>query len=181
MIKTTIISLLLLASFNIVLGQVKKGTVFLGGNLSFKSRTVGDYDQLKYSQFEIKPNGGYFVINKLVTGLRLNIDHEKRPALSIASSSYAVAPFIRYYFLPAETKYNIFTDASFGLGKNRPDNKNFNLFAFSAGPVIFLTSSVGLEASINFQSYSGNYSGVPDERTSDLGFDIGFQIYLSPK
>lgn len=157
--------------------QINKGQVLAGGSVSFESTKRGE--NFKSTDLNFAPNVGYFFINNLAGGLRLalNSSTSETGIIEIESSSTAVAPFLRYYFLPASRKINVFADAAYGAGsaKVEEQKEGFNYYSIAAGPAVFLTRNVALEATLGYNS-----SKFEDdrERTNTLAVNLGFQIHL---
>lgn len=156
-----------------VFAQVNKGQWLVGGNAGFESSKQGE---AKSTDITFSPKAGYFFASKFAGGLRVDIESTK-PKGGDASSMVLVAPFLRYYFLPAAEKLNIFADASYGFGSIKQDESNgVNQFAISAGPAVFLTPNTALEFALQYRSLGGDAIG--DDRRGTFGVNIGFQIHL---
>ena len=161
-------------------GNIKKGDWMLGGNAGFTSQKYAGY---KTTDFNLSPDAGYFFINNFAGGLRASVSSSKTEYQGdeTKQSSYELAPFVRYYFLPASQKVNIFADASFGFGQHKYNygtgyNKsNFTQLGIMAGPAIFITPATALEIALGYNS-----SKVKDasDRTNQLGVSVGFQIHI---
>ena len=160
--------------------NIQKGDWLVGGNVGFASSKQGDY---KTTAFNFSPNAGYFFINQLAGGLRATISSEKEELGSLESkdNSYQLAPFVRYYFLPATQKVNVFADAAFGFGQQKSEsgsvtNKyNFTNLGLRAGAAIFLTPATALEIGAGYNSLK--YKDV-DDRDNTFAIEVGFQIHL---
>lgn len=161
-----------------VSAQVYKGQWLAGGNASFETGKFGDSDNSKYTSVSFNPNAGYFFINNLAGGLRLSIESTKYKSDDDASSSILFAPFVRYYFLPASEKVNIFGDASYGFGSFKDgESESFNEFSIMAGPSIFITPNTAIEFALRYSSAGGDAYGG-DDRSNKFGLNVGFQIHL---
>ncbi|WEK34914.1 MAG: outer membrane beta-barrel protein [Candidatus Pseudobacter hemicellulosilyticus] len=159
--------------------QINKGQWLVGGTVGFNSQKFGDGDENKVSMLNISPNGGYFFMDKLAAGLRLDFTSTKVKSEDDAYSDFAVAPFVRYYFLPTTEKVNLFLDGSYGFGSaGQEDKTNQSYFAFVAGPAVFLSPSVALELGIGYKSYK--YKDI-DDRDNRFGVNVGFQVHLGGK
>lgn len=156
--------------------QINKGQWLVGGNVGFNTSKTGDNDDAKTTSFNISPNAGYFFMDKLAGGLRADFSSEKVKSADDAFTSFTIAPFVRYYFLPAAEKVNIFADASYAFGSAGYDEKSsINGYAISAGPAVFLTPNVALEFGIGYTSLKWEDA---DDRTNNFGVNVGFQIHL---
>lgn len=160
--------------------QINKGQWLVGGTVGFNSSKHGDADENKVTTFNISPNAGYFFMDKLAGGLRFDFESRKVKSEDDAATRLFVAPFVRYYFLEAAEKINIFVDGSYGFGQYKQGDakQNVNGFAFKAGPAVFLSPSVALELGIGYQSLK--YKDVED-RENNFGVNVGFQIHLGGK
>ncbi len=158
--------------------QVNQGQWLVGGNASFSSSKLGDF---KTTTFEFAPNAGYFFINNFAGGLRVNVQSVKEEldgGQDGKSSSTMVAPFVRYYFLPAAQKVNVFADASYGFGSMKSDgssSRSISGFSVMAGPAIFLSPNTALEITLG---YNSTKMENVDDRQNTLQFGAGFQIHL---
>lgn len=177
--KRVLIAAGFLFAAHVTFAQINKGQWLVGGNAGFEVSKTGDDDDFKTTTFQLNPNAGYFFIDNLAGGLRVNLTSVKVKSADDASSSFSIAPFARYYFLPAAQKVNIFADASYGFGsmKISGESESFNQFAISAGPAIFITPHTALEFALQYQSAGGDAYGG-DDRKNDFGLNIGFQIHL---
>lgn len=159
-----------------VFAQVNKGQWLVGGNASFSSQKTGDSDAGKSTSFTISPNAGYFFIDKLAGGLRVSFESEKYKSEDDASSTFLIAPFARYYFLPAADKVNILADVSYGFGSTgQGDKQSLSGFTVAAGPAVFLSPNTALEFTLGYQSYKLEHAA---DRTNSFGVNVGFQIHL---
>lgn len=160
--------------------NINKGDWMLGGNAGFTSQKYGEY---KTSSFNLSPDAGYFFIDNFAGGLRASVSSSKTENNSneTKNSGYELAPFVRYYFLPASQKVNVFADASFGFGQNKynygtGDNKsNFTNFGIMAGPAIFITPATALEIALG---YNSSKEKDANDRTNQFGVSVGFQIHI---
>ncbi|AXY74945.1 hypothetical protein D3H65_13520 [Paraflavitalea soli] len=157
-----------------VFAQVNKGQWLVGGSAGFESHKRGE---VKATQFTFSPNAGYFFIDKLAGGLRVDLTSLKYKGED-ASSEFLISPFVRYYFLEAAQKVNVFADASYGFGsvKDGGESASQNGFAISAGPAIFLTPNTALELAVQYRSMGGD--AYADDNLNTFGFKVGFQIHL---
>lgn len=167
--------------------QINKGQYLVGGNAAFSGY---DDNGHKSSQLTIAPNAGYFFINKLAGGLKLNLGYGsfKISGEKATTSSYGVSPFVRYYILPAANKVNLFAQASYGWNKSRnkyPDytsRSTFNSYSFAAGPAFFVTPNISVELTAgytNSQYKNKNYDNTTSKSKEKLfQVGVGFQIHL---
>jgi hypothetical protein len=179
--KKLLIAFSMIASVSTVSAQINKGQWLVGGNAAFTSSKEGDY---KTTTFQFSPNAGYFFINNLAGGLRLNLSSAKEEINDFESTATttSIAPFVRYYFLPAAQKVNVFADASYSFGSMKfeedgeeEQKANVNGFTISAGPAFFLTPNTALEVTLG---YNSSKMEDAEESTGTFLFGVGFQIHL---
>lgn len=162
--------------------QINKGQWMVGGNASFSSSKFEDADNTT-NTYQLAPNAGYFFINNLVGGFRINLSGTKTETElgDFKSSSVLVSPFVRYYFLPAAEKINVFADLGYGFGSekaeigNNDETASVSGFSIAAGPAIFITPNTALELTVGYNSLK--YEDV-SERYNTLQVGVGFQIHL---
>jgi hypothetical protein len=157
--------------------QVNQGQWLVGGNAGFSS---SKYGEVKTSSFKFAPDAGYFFIDNFAGGLRFDIQSMKQKVgtLEQKASSTSIAPFVRYYFLPASQKVNVFADASYGFGSMKADegeSVNISGYSIMAGPAIFLSPNTALEVTLG---YGSTKIEEDTERTNTFQFGVGFQIHL---
>ncbi|QNA43207.1 outer membrane beta-barrel protein [Lacibacter sediminis] len=175
--KSVLAACLLLLFANVTNSQITKGNLLLGGTTSFSSSKSGDY---KLTEFSFAPNIGYFFANNFAGGLRVQIDTYKEDGDEDAYTSTSIAPFVRYYFIPAskEQKVNIFADVAYGFGSSGSGDDKFNMNGYSlmAGPAIFLNPHTALEITLGYSSMK--FEDEPD-RYNTFKINVGFQIHLN--
>lgn len=182
--KKVLFAAFLLVSSHSMFAQINKGQWLVGGTAGFETSKHGDSDAGKYTDIWVQPDAGYFFADKLAAGLRLGFSSSKYKDEDDAFSTFTAAPFVRYYFLDAAQKVNIFADASYGFGSTgAKDKASLNYFDIMAGPAVFLTPNTALEFALYYKSSGGDaYKiGTEDERKNDFGLSIGFQIHLGGK
>ena len=180
--KKVLFVTLLMGSVSAAFSQanINKGDWMLGGDAGFSSQKQGDY---KTTNLSLAPNVGYFFIDNFAGGLRAEVSSSKDEFGSTESknSGFSLAPFVRYYFLPASQKVNLFADASFGFGQNKyesgvVDSKtNFTQLGIKAGPAIFLTPATALEITVG---YNSTKIKDVDDSEGAFGVNVGFQIHI---
>lgn len=186
--KKIILTTLSLAITIISFAQINKGQFLIGGSVSFES-TKSDYQDNRtyvYNNFFLSPALGYFFIDKLAAGVRVDFrsyNYKNYGSLVVHQNNTSLSPFARYYFLPATQKVNVFVDGSYIHNKNKfrnlssPDfTEKANGYAVAAGPAIFLTKQVALEFTVGYRhSKTVNYPAAIENKFS-TGF--GLQIHF---
>jgi hypothetical protein len=174
--KKVLFALCLLVSSHGLFAQVHQGNWLVGGNIGFTSEKHGD---AKETYFQFSPNAGYFFIDQFAGGLRLTYSSDK-PKGADAYTNFVFAPFLRYYFLPAAQKVNVFADGEYGFGKaGQKDKASLNEYQFSVGPAVFLNQHTALEFGLYYKSYGGDaYKTASGDRDNYFGLNIGLQVHL---
>lgn len=174
--KNTIAALGLLLSASYSQAQISSGNALVGGTVGYNSSKAGD---AKTTVFNFSPNLGYFFINNLAGGLRVDLQNSATDLgmLEVESSSTLVSPFLRYYVLPAAKKLNVFADVSAGFGSTKFEGvKNSSTaLGVAAGPVFFITRNAALEFQVGYTSIK---TKDVEERTANMGVGLGLQIHL---
>ena len=168
--------------------QVKKGQFLVGGSISFTANKSGSASSAYYktSNFLTTSNIGYFIIDKLAAGARLNLAsfHQKVGADNTTTTLTTLSPFVRYYFLPPSKMVNAFIDISYNTYKNKystslspisQTNRSYG-YTITAGPSIFLNKHVALEFTVGYQANIPK--GFPESKTTQFNTGLGLQIHL---
>lgn len=176
------------------LSQLKKGQWVVGGTTAYAhsttKRTTGEIKNTnKITTFSAAPMGGYFFMDRFCAGLRPGYSTSNTSQMSdgIASAilllytsstskstAYSIAPFARYYFLPAGRKINILADLSYSydyvnqrsetyqrynnvftqqIQESRTTSVNkghASSYTLAAGPAIFFNPKVSLELTVGY-------------------------------
>ena len=174
--KKTIFLLFVIVVSNQVTAQIKKGQWLAGGNVNWTTsfNSYGDSTVIK-----IMPDVGYFLLDKLAGGLKINHTivipgHDS----SNSFSYFGLSPFLRYYFLPAANAINVFGEVAYGWGGYNHNDFNviIDQWSISAGAAFFLNRHVALEAAFNYTHLTEN--NVLNRNPKTLGLNVGFQVYL---
>ncbi len=151
--------------------QTEKGNFLLGGSAEFKSEKTGSGTAV--TSAGIAPTIGYFVHPDLAVGATLDISTVKD-----SYTSFAIAPLVRYYFLPLGDHAKLFANATIGFGSMKPksgSSQSLTAWEISAGPAFFLNSSVAFETVLAYSSVK--FKNAADA-TNSIGVKLGFQIHL---
>ena len=170
--------------------QITKGNWLVGGTGKFYSYT-SEYssatysNEAKYTQIDISPSVGYFIIDKLALGIKPTISSIKGRVTTPGGGStnvqrYWIGPFAKYYFLNKEKNYNLLTDLSYQVGFFGGGLLKGNLSTFSAlaGPEIFFNSSVVIEFLLGYSYSKEDAKQANKEIRKGFQIAIGFQIHL---
>jgi hypothetical protein len=161
--------------------QITKNNWMIGGNgrLSFQKETLNSSDAKGFN-IQLSPSVGYFFVDNFSGGIRAKIDFDKVEFNGAKSKTthVGIGPFLRYYFLSSGNMVNLFAESAYQYShysSNIGSSNSANSFTFSAGPVIYLNTSVGVELSINYELYKNKIAATS---TKTLFLGIGFQIHL---
>src|SRR5690606_14177853 len=146
--------------------QTEKGKFIVGGGLGFDTESVKDTDN-KSTSFNIMPSAGYFVDDNIAVGVDLDyqwIKAEYNAEFSIAeqaSSSFAVAPFGRWYSANGPVRFfgQLSVPMSWGNQKvndeKTADISNYGV-ELAPGIAYFPTSEIGLEFKVRGLYYNSS-------------------------
>jgi outer membrane protein len=163
--------------------QTDRGRILAGGSLNFNVPT-GDGDNIRQSSLSATPSIGFFVADNVALGFGLPISvsrYENTGARFIRrSSSFAFAPFGRYYFgaanikpfLEARLGIQRFRDYSSTDGRASETTDNALFVGMGGGVAFFLNEHVALEPKLSYDAYSRNNT------SSSFNFNLGFQVYF---
>ncbi|MEI9945329.1 MAG: outer membrane beta-barrel protein [Chitinophagaceae bacterium] len=179
--RMSISALLFLISFNSY-SQITKHNWLIGGSGAFShDKTTFSTGGISSSQINFNPRIGYFLADHFALGLIGDYAWVSTKSNNIKSSytNYGIGPFLRYYILPSDYRTNLIIEANGTYNEQSnnliSDKSSFFSYGISAGPVIFLNSSVGLELLLGYKGYK-----VIDESTKNNGIqiNIGIQFHL---
>ncbi|TLP79273.1 outer membrane beta-barrel protein [Maribacter sp. ACAM166] len=169
--------------------QITKGNWMFGGDASFSNKNryqnqFKELSKLKFTEFDINANAGYCFVDKLQAGVRLGYsDYKVQTYTGTDRHLLNYGIYSRYYFLKPEKLVNIFLDGEYFLGSKAVASgeleDNIHGYAISAGPTIFLNSSVAMELGLNYSSTK--FTGVNDTTENNFQVSLGFQIFLTKK
>jgi hypothetical protein len=173
--KKIFLFVMIAACQQLCFGQVTKGNIMAGGSISFQSEKYTATGNTT-STFTFMPDAGYFFMDKLAGGVRASFTN-----YNDGGNSYhdlLAGPFVRYYFLPAAQKTNIFLDGSFMIGSEKYtgyDAQSKTQWGAKAGAAFFLNPHVAVETSLDWSSLKYNDE---EGHYNTWGIAIGFQVHL---
>lgn len=191
--------------------QTEKGKMLAGGNLGFSTSSGNEkytYDnpdslnvngsikQNGVTTIGINPSIGYFFIDNLAGGLKLNVNltnSKSRVEGDKSASSVTelnVGPFVRYYY--TMDKIAPFGEMFVGFGNRTDKDTAYDgtkttskvsgvSFAPGVGLAYFVNENIGIEGLINYTFQSSKVditNGVRKTTTGKFGINIGLQVYL---
>ncbi len=132
----------------------EKTTEFTGGNTSESSKST---------YFGLKPKVGYFVIDNLPVGIKLDASFSKSTYGSAdskySSNDFVFGPFARYYFL-GQDKLKPFAEVYMGIGTSKSINTyggsdyerkdNIIEFGLGAGASYFVTDHIAFDFMLSY-------------------------------
>lgn len=159
-------------SANVGLTPVKQGNWLVGGSIG----NIGYSFEGDAFNININPRAGYFIANGLALGA------EVLGGLTAVKDqdnqwSYAVAPFLRYYFPEgASTTGRFFAHGNVGIAGGSAGDGVSPYFGANVGYAHFITQTVALEGTVgyNYSKANANLGNLQN----GIGLAIGFQIYL---
>jgi len=166
--KKLLLIILCLICINGSFAQVSKNTLLIGGSLAFDK-----YFEIDNTLFELTPNIGIFLLNRVVLGCEVKYSY-KKDILKV--HGIGIVPYLRYY-IPIG-KFYLYTICSYGI-ENYYSNDSFisskrNLGRIGEGLSLFITDNICFEPSINYNIvyYQKNYYKY-------INFSFNIQIYLN--
>jgi hypothetical protein len=167
--------------------QITKGGFLIGGNIGFSSTKFKrpDISNAITNNFFISPGIGYFIIDKLAAGIRLNFtsSHEKAGTIDQSYTNTTLSPFARYYFLPVNKMVNAFINLSYNNSRTKFSNQSTPStilkryeYTIAAGPSIFLNQQIALEFTAGYQWSSAK--GRSNSKETQFNTGLGLQIHL---
>ena len=155
---------------------VNSGAWMLGGSVGFNSIKYEDDDD-DNTVFNFSPNVGYYVINDLGIGVRLNYYNESIGGES--ESVFGFGPWARYYIANSSIFAQAgidFGPAQFDLYSLFSDESSSNLH-FGLGYSWFLNNSVAIEPLLQYNIFNENEDNFESDYNRFV-FNIGVQAFL---
>jgi hypothetical protein len=162
--------------------QITKGNWMVGGNASFNStsNSLNDGPSDKSTTIIVNPNIGYFLFDNFATGIKTGfITYFRKDSPN--ETGYNFGPYLRYYFLKEDKRTNLFLEGNYYYGAYNTSNSAItNSYGFTAGPVIFLNSSVAIEIGLNYSNLVSKQDIGFIQKIEQSNFNalIGLQIHL---
>ena len=172
--KKLLLSLTLVAGLGFASkAQTEKGNWMVGA----QAANINYNTTAEIFSLTLSPQAGYFVSDNFAVGAKLGLGIVSASGSTV--TVYSIGPFARGYFGGTE-KSKFFAEGNVGLGgvsASGVSNTAYNLGA-TLGYTYFITKNVGLETGLGY-GYSNSTNGGMG--SSDLGLNLGFQIYLGKK
>lgn len=162
--------------------QINTPNWLFGGSAKFSTQSQSiNSANVKGLNIKFNPNIGYFVIDKLATGIKLGLtlDRVEYNGGVSKSTQLSYGPFVRYYFLPTENRINLLGEFNYqhltNTNNSTTTKDQLNAFTISTGTAIFFNSSVAIEALVNYELLNNSTIGT---NAKTFYLSIGFQIHL---
>lgn len=217
-----ILLILLLSVSTAAFSQISKGQWMIGGEMDFSSQntegsTLTASQDYKSSMLEISPGFGYFFADNFAAGLRMVFGSSKTKQdltgmdllgniyvshSEMKSTPVGVSPFVRYYFLPAQKKLNLFADLSYGYTSEKQRMETYTYygppqqpgsgatstinmekvsghsFSIAAGPAVFIGARTSFELAIGYAYGNLKSSSFKDVKANRVFLGTGFNIHF---
>jgi hypothetical protein len=134
--------------------QTDKGTVLLGGGITFETSDGS-------SVFRASPSVGIFVLDDVAASAKFSLFATKE------ATSWAIGPLIRLYLFGSDSG-KLITQVGVNVGGSKNTDTAFG-FEVGAGWAAFLNESIALEFLANFTK-TGDSKGI-------FSLGVGFQIH----
>jgi len=184
--------------------QTEKGNILLGAgtNLDFSSmntkwKTDDDQeDYLRSTYLEFYPQIGFFAADGLAIGAEILIMYSSEKYdddyydYEYSSTSFAFAPFLRYYFGKTNVKPYLDGGAGYGISNEKYDDDSSSdeysngvfVYGVGGGIGIFLNEKVSIDMGIYYRSSSTKPKEDNEENyrdiTSGVGLNVGIVVVL---
>jgi hypothetical protein len=147
--------------------QINQGAFLVGGSTYFNYNFPNGAKA--NSQFNFSPNAGIFIVENMAIGASFSYNLVK------GGSSLSIAPFMRAYY-----NKNFYGQLQVGYGRTVASSVLLSsglTGELDMGYTIFLTDQIAIDPALyyNFYMNGSKYGG------SNLGFKLGFQIFLNRK
>lgn len=177
--------------------QIKKGSVFLGGNVGLSSyKTTSGGNTIHQNSYNFSPVVGKATRENLITGIFFNAGFQKNynlnPTATIKKQQYGAGVFVRRYKPLGKSDFLIFLQGDLGFSYSHwksespstaiQTNKRYNVNA-GVSPGISYTASRRLQIEMGFNSIlSLGYSSETNKTSSSFPAEskmTGFYLYSS--
>lgn len=185
--------MLMLLCSSMLFSQVGKGKYYIAGNVNMgldigktKFESInGVKSEYKYSEFNLSPEAGYFVIDKLAVGVFFDYEYYKNTDQEdqdeFKSSSFIIGPFAKYYIIEFNKLWSyVGAGIGFGSGKtvfNDSDPEKYKMLGYrlGGGATYFLNDNVGFDLFLGYNAdvtKNENSDAVKSINASDTNDDI---------
>ncbi len=172
--------IILLAIFSTkTYAQIQKGNVMVGADLANLNFILGGGGAF---QAQLNPKVAFFIKDNLAVGAMVNFDISTAKGAG-TTIGWGVGPLARYYVNDPKMDVlkhgRLFFEGNVGIqGVSLSGGSNTTGLGLGVGPgyTYFITNNIGLETLVKYNGIVGFGS---EAYRSQLGLNIGFQIYLN--
>lgn len=179
--KFLLLALIVISSAQIANSQIKKGTLFLGGQVGFgTSKTEYDAGKSTQTSYSFSPAAGVFTKDNLVWGGDIFLQGYKSKSEVITSQKQlytGVGVFVRQYF-PVANRFYLFGQGRAGVNYQKEEqsntSSNIEIKGYSVGISIYPGISYAIRKNIHLETgfnnlASINYTHAKRVETSQFG------------
>lgn len=180
--KTLLLFAMVLVS-TVAFGQIQKGDIQLGGNLSITNSDLGG---IETSRFSIAPRASLFISENTSLGLTLGYASQTLGSgvNEQKSDQFQYGAFARFYKNIADNFY-VFLQPGISFANGDSNGNDLSLFSFNLTPALayFVSEKIALEMNVgglfyNRQKIGGGSSDAYGLNINLTGFTIGASILL---
>ena len=161
-------------------GQIQKGDVRIGGNLSIsKSENPG----FEANRFSLNPNASFFISEQTSLGITLGFSNQKtnNGGTEQKTDQFAYGVFARFYKSMGD-KFYVYLQPGITLADGDVNGTDFSSFSFNVTPGLayFVSEKIALEMGLGGFFYTSQDVGGVD--SDNYGFNInltGFTLGAS--
>jgi hypothetical protein len=184
--KTVIVLLALLLPASLWAMDIDQGKFELSGKTAFNfsdtttevDGAAGDIDQTTWS---IEVDGNYYLARNLGLGLIFQYESTEIEVGSIDAdaSTVFIGPQIIYHF-PLSDKVSLFVNGAVGYAALEVENEDADGWGFKVGGGLkyFLTHSISMNGSVNYQWLTMEADAGGDADTDGISVGAGLSLYF---
>lgn len=177
--KKSILLLAMVLMSTVAYGQIQKGDVQLGGNLSYISSETGNFET---NTFSITPRASLFISENTSLGLTLGFTNQK--INQTESNLFTYGAFARFYKNIAENFY-VFLQPGITFANGESNGNDTSQFSFNLTPALayFVSEKIALEMNVGGLFYNRQETASVDSNSYGLninltGLTVGASILL---
>ncbi len=156
-----------------------KGTINPGGSISYTSSKY-DSDSDTATNFSFSPQVGYFFMENIAGDLMINLSSGKQG--DYKNSSFAIGIGGRYFYNQIYGGLGLMMLSSSSDNGSSTYKESSNYLNLKAGYLVPVVENVYVDLGLNYKMGMGEYGGDAPSGTKNkstlLGFNVGFQIYF---
>lgn len=172
---------ILLTALVAVSALTANAQVWLGGSLGYKHTDTDGIEATKHNVFEIAPEIGYSLSDKVDLALALGFSSDKLGKAD-AETHFTVNPYVRYTFYQTGA-VGFFVDGGFWVKTTSVDGQKAEWgIGFRPGVKFAASDKVTFVASVGALGYAGNVNNVDKQKAFGIGVngnDLKFGVYYT--